>query len=60
MKCVGFWTGAKDTYALIVNNPARISLVGGFGALFEFLGSVCVGLLTAFIAYVVMTKTEYY
>jgi hypothetical protein len=60
MKCVGFWTAAKDTITLIMSNVARISLVSGFGAFFEGLGSVCVGLSTTLIAYLVLTKTEYY
>ena len=60
MKCVGFWTAAKDTITLIMSNAARISLVSGFGSFFEALGSFCVGLSTSFLAYIVMTKTEYY
>jgi len=60
MKCCGFWTAAKDALCLIITNAARMSLVSGFGTFFEALGSVCISLSTGLIAYLVMTKTEYY
>jgi len=45
---------------LFLNNPARIYLIEGFGEIFEFLGSICIALLTTLSCYTVITKTEYY
>lgn len=55
-----FCTASKDAFTLLLRNPARISLVSGFGSIFEFLGNVAIMASTTILCYVALTNTEYY
>lgn len=55
-----FCTAAKDAFTLILRNPLRISLVSGFGDLFEFLGNLAIMMATTFTCYFIITNTDYY
>lgn len=51
MKCESFWTSCKNAISLIWSNAASISIVSGFGSMFEFLGSLAIAFTTAGIGY---------
>lgn len=55
-----FCPASKDAFTLLLRNPARVSLVAGFGDIFEFLGNIAIMSFTTIICYFILTKTEYY
>lgn len=55
-----FCPAAKDAFSLLMRNPARISLVSGFGEFFEFLGNFAIMAATTITCYLIITNTEYY
>lgn len=55
-----FCPAAKDAFGLLLRNPARVSLVSGFGEFFEFLGNFAIMVATTGLCYLVITNTEYY
>lgn len=60
MKGTNFCTSAADGVGLVLKNPVKIGLTKGFGALFEFLGTICICAATTFLCYTIITSTEYY
>lgn len=55
-----FCPAAKDAFGLVMRNPLRVSILSGFGSLFEFMGNICIMSVTTLICYLVMDHTPYY
>lgn len=57
MKGTNFCTSAGDGISLVMSNPAKVGITHGFGAIFEFLGTVCICAGTTFLCYTIITST---
>jgi hypothetical protein len=60
MTSENFCSAAKDAFMLILRNPVRFAVVGGFGELFVGIGRACICLLTMFSCYIILIKTPTY
>ena len=55
-----FCPSAQRALALYMLNPMRMSLVAGFGEIFETLGSIAICVICSLTGYSIITKTDYY
>lgn len=52
-----FFPAAADAIGLIIRNPARFAVVGGFGEIFVAIGRIFISLLTGLVCYLIITKS---
>ncbi len=55
-----FCKASEEAFFLAARNVVRLGIVHGLGGLFSLVGEVFISASTAFFAYVILTKTEYY
>lgn len=60
MKSKSFIPAAKDAVSLILSNGGRIAIVNAFSFVFEYLGNLCISLITAAICYLILVSMDRY
>lgn len=60
MTSKSFCPAAKDGLLLVLRNPIRIAITSGIGSIFQFLGTLCITVLTTLICYLIITNWSYY
>jgi len=54
-----FCTSAWKAFSLILSNAGRFGAVGTIGAIYHFFGTIAIGGLTGFVAYLFIGLTDY-
>lgn len=55
-----FFAAAADAVGLIIRNPIRFAIVGGFGEIFVAIGRLFISLLTGLGCYLIITKDSHF
>lgn len=53
-----FFPAAAEAIGLIIRNPIRFALVGGFGEIFVAVGRASISLMTGLMCYVIITRAD--
>lgn len=60
LKSQNFCVSCLEGFTLLLRNPMKFGILAVLGEFFIFLGKIFVGIITAFIGYLIITRTDRY